>query len=163
MLYIVQHTCTLQLHIVQCRPTYFTYTVCNIIIQVCIPGLHLSLGIFNRLYTLLENACHALDLLQAERSGVENLAGTSFGRYSVALTSLTEKKRLLEVTQHVCRDNEQLMAHLALRLADAETSPQLKFCREWLVQQTQTAETLVYTHPHRVHAYRMYFFYRKRI
>ena len=28
---------------------------------VCIPGLHLSLGIYNRLWTLLEEACHELD------------------------------------------------------------------------------------------------------
>ena len=28
---------------------------------MCIPGLHLSLGIFNRLWTLLEEACSELD------------------------------------------------------------------------------------------------------
>ena len=32
------------------------------------PGLHLSLGIFNRLYDLLEDACEQLDLELAEKS-----------------------------------------------------------------------------------------------
>ena len=30
-------------------------------LQVCPPGLHITLGIFFRLFTLLENACHELD------------------------------------------------------------------------------------------------------
>ena len=128
MLYIVQHTCTcsLQLHIVQCIPTHLHI----LYVQVCIPGLHLSLGIFNRLYTILENAYHELDLLQAERNGVENLAGTSFGSYSAAHLQVLPKNRLLELTQQVCRDGGQLMAYLALRLADADTSPQLQFLRK---------------------------------
>ena len=59
--------------------------------QVCIPGLHISLGIFNRLYSLLENACHELDLLQAEDTGAgDTRAGTSFGQYSAALRRLSE-------------------------------------------------------------------------
>ena len=38
--------------------------------QVCIPGLHLSLGIFNRLWTLLEEQCKALDFsLDIEGAG----------------------------------------------------------------------------------------------
>ena len=30
--------------------------------MVCLPGLHISLGIFQRLYALLEEECHELDL-----------------------------------------------------------------------------------------------------
>ena len=36
--------------------------------QVCIPGLHLSLGIFNRLWTLLEEQCKELDFSLATES-----------------------------------------------------------------------------------------------
>ena len=59
---------------------------------MCIPGLHISLGIFNRLYSLLENACHELDLLQAEKDtgAGDTRAGTSFGQYSAALRRLSE-------------------------------------------------------------------------
>jgi len=33
--------------------------------QVCIPGLHISLGVFYKLFTLLEAAAHELDILIA--------------------------------------------------------------------------------------------------
>ena len=42
--------------------------------KVCIPGLHLSLGIFNRLWTLLEKRCKELDFSLA----VENASAGSF-------------------------------------------------------------------------------------
>ena len=66
---------------------HITFTHMYIYTQVCIPGLHISLGIFNRLYSLLENACHELDLLQAEKDtgARDTRAGTSFGQYSAAL------------------------------------------------------------------------------
>ena len=113
------------------------------IMQVCIPGLHLSLGIFNRLFSLLENACHELDLLQAEKIGGENTAGTSFGRYSAALRKMMEQKRLLDVTEQIIRDGSHLIAQLATRLADPETNPQLQMCQDWMLQQTRKAESLV--------------------
>ena len=39
-------------------------------IQVSLPGLHISLGVFDRLWTLLEDACTELDLLLAEHISV---------------------------------------------------------------------------------------------
>ena len=50
--------------------------------QVCPPGLHITLGIFLRLFVLLEDVCHHLDLT-AELNGSEG--GRSFERYSAAL------------------------------------------------------------------------------
>ena len=36
--------------------------------KVCFPGLHLSLGIFNRLWILLEEECTEVDLALAQES-----------------------------------------------------------------------------------------------
>jgi len=49
--------------------------------KVCPPGLHISLGIFQRLFDLLEAECHNLDLQYAEHY---NMAGdpTSFAEYA---------------------------------------------------------------------------------
>ena len=85
------------------------------------------------LYSLLENACHELDLLQAESDAGESQAGTSFGRYYAALRRLSELQRLHRVTKQVCKDGDQLLMHLALSLADTEHNPQLKSCREWII------------------------------
>ena len=43
--------------------------------KVCIPGLHLSLGIFDRLWNLLEKACKDLDFKSAVHDGQHD--GTS--------------------------------------------------------------------------------------
>ena len=111
---------------------------------MCIPGLHISLGIFNRLYNLLENACHELDLLQAETdTGAESQAGTSFGRYSAALRKLTELQHLHDTTEEACKNGEQLLLYLTLHLPHAETNPQLKTGKDWLVEQCYKAESLV--------------------
>ena len=37
------------------------FTIKNQYIQVCLPGLHISLGLFHRLVTLLEEECQTLD------------------------------------------------------------------------------------------------------
>ena len=55
---------------------------------MCPPGLHISLGIFFRLFTLLEDACHELDVLVA-RQYTPGSAGPSFIQYSDALQKLS--------------------------------------------------------------------------
>lgn len=46
--------------------------------KVCIPGLHLSLGIFNRLWTLLEKRCKELDFsLAIEGASASGFSGDS--------------------------------------------------------------------------------------
>ena len=98
---LVNHSSTFpwRRYICTCTYMYYMYkymyilpTIIHTIVQVCIPaGLHISLGIFNRLYNLLEDACHELDSLQTETdTGAESQGGTSFGRYSAALRKLTE-------------------------------------------------------------------------
>ena len=50
---------------------------------MCIPGLHLSLGIYDRLWNLLCDACHELDLKLAGLGGNDD--GSIFSRYSNAI------------------------------------------------------------------------------
>ena len=49
---------------------------------MCPPGLRITLGIFLRLFVLLEDACHHLDLT-AQLNG--SVGGRSFERYLAAL------------------------------------------------------------------------------
>ena len=66
-------------------------------LQVCIPGLHLSLGIFNRLWTLLEEACTELDLrLAGESHGSPGIGGLTFSHYSVILEQMSSLKVQIE-------------------------------------------------------------------
>ena len=53
---------------------------------MCIPGLHISLGIFNRIWELLQDACNDLDLIVARQSG--SMDATTYGKYRQALIDL---------------------------------------------------------------------------
>ena len=46
-------------------------------------GLHISLGIFYRLFSLLENECHELDIMVASEDCAEK-GGASYGHYAKA-------------------------------------------------------------------------------
>ena len=53
------------------------------------PGLHITLGIFDHLFDLLEEACHQLDILLAER-GRQADTLHSFKFYSAAIQNIKE-------------------------------------------------------------------------
>ena len=75
-------------------------------LQVCLPGLHITLGIFVRLFVLLEDHCHELDLL-AELQGSEG--GKSYDRYVRALC----RQRTLKDEAHVVEYNLKVLEQVA--------------------------------------------------
>lgn len=54
----------------------------SVSIKVCPPGLHITLGIFLRLFVLLEEDCHTLDLSMSVQ-GADT--GPSYDKYASAL------------------------------------------------------------------------------
>ena len=111
----------------------------HISFQVCIPGLHISLGIFNLLFTLLENACHELDLQLAEK----NTREFRQAHPSAGTRRPEEAFRSTVITEQVCRDSRQLLVHLTLSLPDPESNIQLRHCIEWITSQQHTADEVV--------------------
>ncbi len=97
--------------------------------QVCIPDLHMSLGIFSRLYELLEEECHSLDLQLAHSTSSDN-SESSFAKYSAALTELCRREKELQSHKQHTEAVEQIITYLALALPDAESNPQLDQARE---------------------------------
>ena len=57
--------------------------------QVCPPGLHISLGIFFRLFTLLEDECHELDVCHSSQFQ-GSTAGSSFTAFVTAMKRQAE-------------------------------------------------------------------------
>lgn len=99
-------------------------------LQVCIPGLHLSLGIFNRLWTLLEEACTELDLRLAEEScGFPGTGGSTFNQYSVLLEQMSSLKVQLKSQTSHAEVLEHLAVFMSLSLPNAETNELLKAVR----------------------------------
>ena len=63
----------------------------ELLFQVCLPGLHITLGFFLRLFTLLEDECHKLDLeLAALKSPLES----DWASYT-SYTSMVHQERVL--------------------------------------------------------------------
>ena len=71
---------------------------------VCFPGLHISLGIFKRIWVILEDSCTRLDLMLAERVTSGNFRG-SFQKYVSALSDTVKLKDELERLTYSARLN----------------------------------------------------------
>ncbi len=69
--------------------------------QVCLPGLHITLGVFLRLFTLMEDECHKLDLEMAELTSMATSTSdrqtfTDFATPIVKERELLDRKKKLE-------------------------------------------------------------------
>ena len=86
--------------------TVFTFTSVFLIQQVCFPGLHITLGIYNQLFDLLEEACQELDLQLAVLGTGGTAGGSTYHQYVATFqqlhtlreeqSALTEKFKLLK-------------------------------------------------------------------
>ena len=84
------------------------------------PGLHISLGVFYRHFTLLETEAHQLDLELAQHSSQPDL-------YSSAVHKLAELREALNENREEADAAEQLATYLSIR---GMPSSQVEFCRE---------------------------------
>lgn len=92
------------------------------------PGLHISLGVYERLWDLLESACTELDLLLAEHlSG--GRTGDSFESYVDALRKRDRLKSSMATEEQKANNTlEQLLTFLSLTLP--ATTPSLLIISE---------------------------------
>eukprot|EP00731_Ephydatia_muelleri_P019270 Em0012g95a len=77
--------------------------------QVCVPGLHITQGIFLKLFSMFEEACHRIDLKLALYCPTAPLSRSQFDEYSKALKDLSEIISKLE-TVHLEEETFQQLA-----------------------------------------------------
>ena len=106
------------------------------------PGLHITLGIFSRLFDFLEEACHQLDLKLAER-GKQDDTLHSFKLYSAAKHNIARLEQEMAREDEEATAAEQLSTFLAVRGADER---QVEFCRQAAAELQRTVVTLVSLH-----------------
>ena len=98
--------------------------------QVCPPGLHITLGIFYRLWCLLEAGCHELDLELAKRTSATPTDRDSFKQYSSLLKQLaplSEKKiELVQLTSSL----NSVLGDLAIQFSNADSHPLVQALKE---------------------------------
>ena len=107
--------------------------------HVCPPGLHITLGIFYRIWSLLEEGCHELDLELATRTSHNPSDRETFKKYSLLVTQLSEKR--LNLVQLVSSLNSVLGDLVIL----SDSSPLVQALKTELDTQSQKLEKVVHT------------------
>ena len=98
--------------------------------QVCLPGLHMSLGIFDRLWELLEGTCNKLDLQLAHHTTEGGKDGNTYQQYIAALKEM-EKLKSLHGTEDVRATTlEQLATFFSLHIPNEAHRQQLEILRK---------------------------------
>ena len=100
----------------------------SLLVQVCIPGLHISLGIYDRLWELLEDACNELDLLLAKQSS--GMDGNTFDRYCKALKESAALRLKLRSQQMHAEVLGNHTTFLMFNLPDPSNDPVLLHLRK---------------------------------
>ena len=99
---------------------------------MCFPGLHISLGVFDRLWELLEASCCELDAASVETfkpCGAE--AGPSFTGYITDLHTLTELKSKRCQQELYALTADQLVTALALHISNPTDQTMVAVRREY--------------------------------
>ena len=86
--------------------------------KVCPPGLHITVGIFTKLYGLLEDECHALDLELALLSSED--AHSSFDTYSQELQKLRLLQAELEQAEEAYAVLQQMTTYVSLVIGEKD-------------------------------------------
>ena len=81
--------------------------------QVALPALHISLGIFDRLYKLYKDACHELDVKLAAAMSAPVQGTDTFMQYS---KQIQEKGKMTEKMEEILNEAEWY-EDLAVQLA----------------------------------------------
>ena len=128
------HTCTLSFqgyYTLSCKP------------QVCPPGLHITLGIFYRLWSLLEGECHQLDLELATRTAPQSMDRTSFNEYSSTIKELSQQKEKKMELENYTTTLSTAIAHVATEVQNPNSNPLLSQLQEEVTSVTRKIQDFV--------------------
>ncbi len=106
----------------------------------------MSLGIFNRLFNLLEEECERLDLEMAARQSGESLGGSSFQQYLDAQRRLVTMKEQQQMEEQKVLLFTQLATYTSLQVAQAYLNPCIQRLRQEASSAKHELDNLVKTH-----------------
>lgn len=114
---------------------------------MCVPALHISLGIFSRLFQLYEQACHELDVKLAAIHTTTPSASEKFNNYAAALQKIMDMEETIKQCHCMAENNEQLATWFAMD-DDTEVQEQVRFLLLEAQQLRKQADSLVSTCMH---------------
>lgn len=98
--------------------------------QVCPPGLHITLGVFFRLWCLLEEDCHQLDLELAMHTSPKPTDRKSYAEYSALVKELSQLTERRNELQQLNTTLNAALCDIAIHLPNAESNPLVKALKE---------------------------------
>ena len=88
---------------------------------MCLPGSHISQGIFLKLFNLLEDECHELDLKMASNlSSPMGMSATAYKEYSDALKELSKFKEELDFAKDNATLLDEMQTYCTLLVGEEE-------------------------------------------
>ena len=116
-------------------------------IKECVPALHISLGIFLRLFQLYEQACHELDVKLAASHSTSGSTNDKFNNYAAALQKISDMEDTITQYRDMAENNEQLATWFAMD-DDINVQEQVKALLLEAQQLRNAADGLVSTYMH---------------
>ena len=90
---------------------------------MAISALHVSLGISNKLFKMLENACHQLDVKTAEAGYMSGNSSNEFTEYVTTLQTIRQYEEEISKLEDSARTAEEIALWIAMDV-DEEASDQ---------------------------------------
>ena len=81
---------------------------------MCLPGLHITLGVFTKIFKLFEDTCHELDLKLACSSSQTAASSSSFDEYHQEMLKMLSAKEDLTSQLQELNVHEQLTTYLSI-------------------------------------------------
>lgn len=114
---------------------------------MCIPGLHLSLGIYNRIWSLFTGACTELDLKLVDAINASEPGPSSSSSTHDHFSSSLQKMSLLEMEVDTQRNYaavlDEMVTYSLLTLPNAQTSTHVRQLRKSAEASHKTLENMV--------------------
>eukprot|EP00731_Ephydatia_muelleri_P010723 Em0005g1309a len=108
---------------------------------VCIPGLHITQGIFQKLLSFFEDACHRLDLQLAHLQQDGLYSTTVLDMHSKTLQELVKTREDLELAEQERDTVQQILTHSSMMYANSDE--ELESLKEFCRQSNENVQTLV--------------------
>lgn len=112
--------------------------------QVCPPGLHITLGVFYRLWCLLETDCHKLDLELATRISPSPADPDSFKKHSALLKELGQLSENKDSLAQLLSSLNSVLGDLTIQFSN-ESHPLVETLKGVIESHAQNLNELVHS------------------
>ena len=137
-MHIILHVCVIML---QLEPTLMHTHICT---KVALPGLHISLGIFMKIWNLMERECHQLDLRLAQLTAGQTGDRARFLEYSALIHEISNLQEERERAGAHADMLDGAITTMALQFENSSSNPHIQELQQEAQRARGRTEELVH-------------------